>query len=110
MPLVDQELPVDPEPDAVVGNCVESVRARERRLQLAEPPDRERVRPDPRGGRIPAPVEVHRRVRPHGHAVREVHVVEVLGAQAVPGVGRWVQPARENLMKLSSGEYQLRVR
>jgi hypothetical protein len=82
-PVVDEQLAVDPEADAVVALRVEGVRAARRRVHRADPADAERVGADARHGRAGAPDEVHGAVDAVRSGSGEVEVVVVRRAQPV---------------------------
>ena len=79
-PLVDQQLPVDPEPRAVVHGQEEAIRAGIE-VQRARPARRKAIGRDGRRRRAEAPVEVDRLVVAHvNRHAGQVHVRPVLSA------------------------------
>src|SRR3954453_21878898 len=85
-PIIDQQLIVYPETDAIVGFRKESIGFTEPWLNLAEPAHAEAIRADGRVRRPAAPIKEDGRINPPHACAGEVDVVIIIAAQpcAVP--------------------------
>ena len=81
-PIVHQQLPIHPQPHALIRDRVELMHARTPRLHPARPAHREIIRRHPRDGRAIAPVEIHIRIYARLEELGQITVHKVFRLQA----------------------------
>ena len=76
-PIVDDQLAIDPEADAVVGVRVEGVGLGEPRLEVAGPANGKGIRLDPRVRRPRTPGEIDRIIKPGKLSIAQVFIIKI---------------------------------
>src|SRR5438552_4639055 len=81
-PAIDNQLPVYPQPHAIIGVRIKSVASAARRRHLAGPTNGERIGLHGRGWRRRSPVGVDGGIGARHYWRGEIHVVEVLALKS----------------------------